>query len=152
MIDRSSRIKNNLSEQLKLFYDYTKDIPTKVIKPNPLPASVYSMKYRMHKDKSTIDYFRPIFRIDTDVVPQRKPLPVRLSHLPPLFSDTNRFDLSTSSSKMQTCYSPTKEPTVITPSRDLAKLSLSLHVSMDAIVLVDNKSKCLSHWINVSLT
>jgi hypothetical protein len=38
MIDRTSRIKNNLSEQLKIFYDYTKDVQTKVIKPNPLPA------------------------------------------------------------------------------------------------------------------
>ena len=38
MIDRSARVKNNLSEQLKLFYDYTKDVPTRVIKPNPLPA------------------------------------------------------------------------------------------------------------------
>ena len=39
MLDRtSSKIKNNLSEQLKLFYDYTKDVQTKVTKPNPLPA------------------------------------------------------------------------------------------------------------------
>ncbi len=38
MLDRTSRIKNNLSEQLKVFYNYTKDVQTNVIKPNPLPA------------------------------------------------------------------------------------------------------------------
>ncbi len=38
MIDRTSKIKNNLSEQLKIFYDYTKNVQTKVIKPDPLPA------------------------------------------------------------------------------------------------------------------
>ena len=39
MTDRSSsrQIKNNLSEQLKIFYNYSKDVPTKVIKPCPLP-------------------------------------------------------------------------------------------------------------------
>lgn len=40
MIDRTSKIKNNLSEQLKIFYDYTKNVQTKVIKLNPPPTYV----------------------------------------------------------------------------------------------------------------
>ncbi|CAF1138937.1 unnamed protein product [Adineta ricciae] len=100
MIDRTLKIKNNLSEQLKLFYDYTKDVQTRVIKPNPLPS--------------------PIFRINTDIAPIRKPVPIKLPDIPRLSLNTNP---STSKSVKPS------EATAITPIRDLSKLSLSLNNS-----------------------
>ncbi|CAF1583711.1 unnamed protein product [Adineta ricciae] len=91
MIDRTLKIKNNLSEQLKLFYDYTKDVQTRVIKPNPLPS--------------------PIFRINTDIAPIRKPVPIKLPDIPRLSLNTNP---STSKSVKPS------EATAITPIRDLS--------------------------------
>ena len=130
MLDRtSSRIKNNLSEQLKIFYDYTKDVQTKVIKPNPLPAYVLIVR----KDERILyGIFRPRFRVNTDVLPIRKSLPIQISDLPRLsssnLSDFDAFD------------SPAKPTNLITPSRDLSKLSLSLNVNtkqMNKIYLID---------------
>ncbi|CAF1034924.1 unnamed protein product [Rotaria sordida] len=118
MIDRTSRIKNNLSEQLKIFYDYSKDVQTKVIKPNPLPT--------------------PIFRINTDIIPVRKSLPAKIfdfsrlspsktqSKLPTSFSNVNTFDLSSRGSSVES------------PSRDLSKLSLSLNNSNKIIVKTES--------------
>ncbi|CAF1218106.1 unnamed protein product [Rotaria magnacalcarata] len=120
MIDRTSRIKNNLSEQLKLFYEYSKNVQTKVIKPNPLPT--------------------PVFRVNTDVIPVRKSLAVKLLDLPcpppsqvqlklpTNVSNTNTFDLSPPAS------------TAITPSRDLSKLSLSLDNSKRPTPRIDPPS------------
>ncbi|CAF2872606.1 unnamed protein product [Rotaria sp. Silwood2] len=107
MIDRTSRIKNNLSEQLKIFYDYTKDVQTKVIKPNPLPT--------------------PIFRVNTDIIPVRKSLPVKIFDLPRLSPSKSQSELLTSVLNVKTLDSSSRNLAVETPSRDLSKLSLSLN-------------------------
>ncbi|CAF0836994.1 unnamed protein product [Adineta steineri] len=113
MIDRAARIKNNLSEQLKLFYDYTKDVQTKVIKPNPLPL--------------------PIFRLNTDIIPVRKSLPLTISNLP-------RLSLAIDQSNVNISHSSVKEATVTTPSRDLSKLSLNLNNSAKATSKTESSS------------
>ncbi|CAF4575401.1 unnamed protein product [Rotaria sp. Silwood1] len=120
MIDRTSRIKNNLSEQLKIFYDYTKDVQTKVIKPNPLPT--------------------PIFRVNTDIIPVRRSLPVKIFDLPRLSPSKTQSKLPTSFSNVTSFDSSLRSSSVETPSRDLSKLSLSLNNSNKITPKIESSS------------
>lgn len=65
--------------------------------------------------------FRPIFRINTDVVPARKSLPLKTFDFPQITtSQISNVKISNTS---------LNKPSIDTPSRDLSKLSLSLNVS-----------------------
>ena len=68
--------------------------------------------------------FRPRFRVNTDVLPIRKSLPIQISDLPRLSSDLATFDSP---------LPPPKPTNTITPSRDLSKLSLTLNVSIEVM-------------------
>lgn len=81
-------------------------------------------------DKSFVHLARPIFHLNPDCRPSRKPLPINLSNLPALFSSTAQPNSSAKPPSITLFDSPVKQSTAVTPSRDLSKLSLSLHVSL----------------------
>lgn len=94
---------------------------------------LYLRMFSLEKEERILyGIFRPRFRVNTDVLPIRKSLPIQISDLPRL-SSSNLSDFDTFDS-------PAKPTNLITPSRDLSKLSLSLNVNtkqMNKIYLID---------------